>query len=139
MAGIQWNWTKVLVLVALGFAAGAARIAVAQALAANTGGAIAGRLTDLHSVPLAGVTVVVRNEATGAETRTTTSGNGGYLFVGLDPGQYAVEAQSEQLGRGRLEGIFVAAGHETRVQTAMEFQVAIPGSIQTAYTPAIQT
>jgi hypothetical protein len=136
MAGIQWSWTKALLAVALVVAAGP--VAVAQASAANHGGAIAGRLTDVRSAPLAGATVVVRNEATGAETRTTTARNGSYRFTGLDPGEYTIEAESEQLGRGRLEGIFVAAGHEARVQAAMEFERAAPSSNQTASTPPIQ-
>jgi hypothetical protein len=41
-----------------------------------------------------------------------------------------VEAESEQLGRGRLEGIFVTASHETRVQTAMRFELSPPQPIQ---------
>jgi hypothetical protein len=82
--------------------------------------------------------VVVRNESTGAETRTTTAKNGSYRFTGLDPGEYTLEAESEQLGRGRLEGIFVAAGHEARVQTAMEFEAVAPNSVQTASTQTIQ-
>jgi hypothetical protein len=138
MAGIRWSWTKTLVLIALVFAWGAGPVAVAQAPAARNGGAIAGRLTDLHSVPLAGATVVARNEATGAEMRTTTARNGSYRFTGLDPGEYTLEAESEQLGRGRLEGIFVSAGHEARVQAAMEFEAAAPGLIQAASIPAIQ-
>ena len=136
MAAIQWSWTKALVVVALGFAVG--RVAVAQASATSAGGSIAGKLTDVRSVPLAGATVVVRNEATGAETRTTTAKNGSYRFAGLAPGEYTLEAESEQLGRGRLEGIFVAAGHEARVQAAMAFEAAAPSSIRTASNHAVQ-
>jgi hypothetical protein len=136
MAGIQWSWTKALVVLALVVAVG--RVSVAQSPAANNGGTIAGRLTDVHSAPLAGVTVVARNQATGAEARTTTAKNGSYRFTGLAPGEYTLEAEGEHLGRGRLEGIFVAAGHEARVQTAMEFAPAAPRSIQRASTPAIQ-
>jgi hypothetical protein len=86
----------------------------------------------LHSAPLDGATVVVRNEATGAEARTTTAKNGSYRFTGLDAGAYTLEAESPQLGHGRLEGIFVAAGHEERVQAAMEFELAPGRPIQLA-------
>jgi len=122
MAGIQWSWAKLLMVAVLLVAGGPGRVAVAQASAAGLGGVITGRLTDLHSAPLDGATVVVRNEATGAEARTTTARNGSYRFTGLDAGEYSLEAESGQLGRGRLEGIFVAAGHEARVQTAMQFE-----------------
>jgi hypothetical protein len=96
-------------------------------------GVIAGKLTDLHSAPLDGVTVVVRNEATGAEASATTTRNGSYRFGGLDPGEYTLEAESAQLGRGRVEGIFVAAGHEARVQTAIQFELPAIESVQTAF------
>ena len=138
MAGIRWSWTKAPVLVALSIAWSAGQAAAAQASQASNGGAIAGKLTDLHSVPLAGATVVARNEVTGAEMRTTTARNGSYRFTGLDPGEYTLEAQSGQLGHGRLEGIFVAAGHEARVRTEMDFEAVAPGSIQAASVPAIQ-
>ncbi|MDR3775099.1 MAG: carboxypeptidase-like regulatory domain-containing protein [Terracidiphilus sp.] len=87
-------------------------------------GSIAGRLTDLHSAPLAGATVVVRNAVTGAETRTVTAKNGSYRFGGLDAGEYTLDAESPQLGHGRLEGIYVSGGHEARVQAAMDFEPA---------------
>jgi hypothetical protein len=83
-------------------------------------GALAGRLTDVHSRPLDGATVVLRSESTGAETRTITGKNGSYRFAGLAEGAYTLEAESA-LGRGRLEWIYVSAGAEARVQTAMEF------------------
>jgi len=139
MAGIQWSWAKLLMVAVLLVAGGPGRVAVAQASAAGLGGVITGRLTDLHSAPLDGATVVVRNEATGAEARTTTARNGSYRFTGLDAGEYSLEAESGQLGRGRLEGIFVAAGHEARVQTAMQFEALPPNPIQTASHLPIQT
>jgi hypothetical protein len=85
-------------------------------------GSLTGKLTDLHSAPLAGATVVVRNQATGAEARTTTAANGTYRFTALNAGQYSIEADSALLGHGHLDGILVSAGHEARVQTAMRFQ-----------------
>ncbi|MGD0520157.1 MAG: carboxypeptidase-like regulatory domain-containing protein [Terracidiphilus sp.] len=124
---------------------GAAQSVVAQAAASGASGAIAGKLTDLHSMPVNGAVVVLRNQATGAEARATTQKNGIYSFTGLDSGTYTVEAESEQLGRGRLEGIFVAAGHETRVQTAMHFELSPSEPIQAVIheiapvTPAVNT
>jgi hypothetical protein len=103
---------------------GAERVSFAQSPQSTQGelsGSLAGKLTDLHSNPLAGVTVILRNQATGAEARTTTIKNGAYRFSGLEPGEYAVEAESPDLGRGQVEEIVVAGGHEARVQTAMEF------------------
>jgi hypothetical protein len=106
-------------------------------------GSLAGRLTDLNSSPLAGVAVVLRNVATGAESRSITTRNGSYRFAALDPGEYTLAARSAQLGRGQLEGILISAGHEARVQAAIDFEPepqnapalatsAVPGPSQAA-------
>ncbi|HUA91683.1 MAG TPA: carboxypeptidase-like regulatory domain-containing protein [Terracidiphilus sp.] len=96
-------------------------------------GSLSGKLTDLHSAPLGGVSVVLRNVATGAETRTTTAKNGAYRFPVLDAGEYILEAENPQLGSGQLEGIVVSPHHEARVQTAMQLQ---PAQALLALTPA---
>ena len=129
MAGVRgsWGWAAAALLM-LAWPAPVGRAQAGQAATGETG-SLAGRLTDVHSAPLAGATVVVRNEATGAETRTTTGKNGAYRFAGLEAGAYALEAESA-LGRGRLADIVVAAGHEARVQAAMEFEAAPAQPIQ---------
>jgi hypothetical protein len=86
-------------------------------------GSLSGRLTDLHSVALDGAKVMLRNVATGAEVRTVTQKNGNYRFTGLAAGEYTLAAESESLGEGSLDGIFVSSGSEARVQAAMEFAI----------------
>ncbi len=130
MAGARRSWTWPLAVATLLVGVGAAQSVGSQEAAGGATGSISGKLTDLNSMPVNGAVVVVRNEATGAEARATTQKNGIYSLSGLDPGTYTVEAESEQLGRGWLEGIFVAAGHETRVQTAMQFELSPSAPIQ---------
>jgi len=125
MAGVRGNWKNVLAIAVLLW--GASRASFAQSPQEEPAGALSGKLTDLHSNPLSGVTVVLRNEATGAEASTTTENNGAYRFSGLEPGEYSLEAMSLQLGHGRLDEIVVSGGHEARVQTAMAFE-QIPAS-----------
>ncbi len=129
MAGVERSWTKTLAVAAL--LIGAATVCIAQSAQtpsleggaqAKLAGSLTGRLTDLHSNPLAGVAVVVRNQTRGAEARTTTTKNGSYRFTGLEPGEYALDAESPQLGHGHLEGIVVNAGFEAHVQAAMELE-----------------
>jgi hypothetical protein len=137
MAGIGCDWTKTLAVAVLLIGTGTLGFAQLDKEAKNShstsSGSLAGKLTDLHSKPLGGVTVVLRNQATGAETaRTITAKNGVYRFSGLAPGEYTLEAESPQLGQGQLEGIVVNAGHEARVQTAMEFAPLAPSPILTA-------
>ena len=95
-------------------------------------GSLAGRLTDLHSAPLAGVSVVLRNQATGVEVRTTTAKNGAFRIASLDAGEYTLEADAAQLGRGQLEGILITGGNEARVQAAMRFEPAAPELLEAA-------
>lgn len=87
-------------------------------------GSLAGTLTDVYSRPVAGATVILHSAATGAETRTVTGRNGRYRLEGLAPGEYWVEARSAALGQGVLEGLYIPAGHEARVQTAVDFKSA---------------
>jgi hypothetical protein len=96
--------------------------ALAQAPGAGPTGALSGRLTDLYSRPVDGASLVLRNAATGVEARTVTARNGAYRFSGLFPGEYTLVADSPSMGEGRIAGIFVAAGHESRVQTALALE-----------------
>jgi hypothetical protein len=143
MAGDWRSWAKPLAMAAL--LLGAGRVVFAQPAQSESTriaetGTLVGRLTDLYSKPLEGVTVILRNQATGAEARAITGKNGFYRFTGLSAGEYTLEAESPQLSRGSVEGIVVAAGHEARVQAALAFeplpvQPAQPQPIQAAIHP----
>ena len=140
MAGAERSWTKTLAVAVLLMGAGAAGLAQSAQTQSTEGGAeqgilagsLSGKVTDLYSKPLEGVVVVLRNQATGAEARTTTTKNGTYRFSGLEPGEYALEAESPQLGRGQVGGIVVDAGHEARVQAAMEMEPFPPSPVPPA-------
>jgi hypothetical protein len=124
----DWVRSALLAMLLVGAAAAGAQTAPGnEAL-----GTLTGKLTDLHSTPLDGATVVVRNEATGAETRGITQRNGSFRFTGLQAGVYVVEAESPQLGRGQLKGVVVPAGHEARVQAAMMFEQVVARPVLTA-------
>jgi hypothetical protein len=125
MAGLSQGWINILAATVL--LAGTKTIVFAQsATPSNRGaltGSLTGKLTDLYSKPLEGVTVFLRSQATGAEAaRTVTAKNGAYSFSSLKPGEYTLEAESAKLGRGLLENIVISAGHEARVQAAMRFE-----------------
>lgn len=91
----------------------------------SSAGSLAGKLTDLHSRPVDRATLILRNTATGAEALTTTSKNGSYRFAGLAPGEYTLVA-----GNGRLEGISITAGHEARVQAALDLGRSAPTPVE---------
>ncbi|MGA2752739.1 MAG: carboxypeptidase regulatory-like domain-containing protein [Terracidiphilus sp.] len=155
MAETRWNGIRCLVLGALCLSAHAVVLAQsgpADSLPPNfvqiqspQSGSIGGRLTDLHSAPLAGVSIVLRNQATGAEARTTTAKNGAFHFASLDAGEYVLDAGAARLGHGRLDGILVTGGIESRVQAAIHFEPVAPALLdaaappQTASSPTVPT
>ncbi len=97
--------------------------AATAATAQKSSGSLAGKLTDWYATPLDGATIMLRNESTGAEMRTTSGKNGVYRFTGLAAGEYTLEADSPRLGRGQVDGIIVSAGHEARVQAAIQLEL----------------
>jgi len=94
-------------------------------LCQSPAGSLAGKLTDVVSRPLDGVTVTLKNTLTGTEVRTVTGKGGTYRFVGLAPGQYSLVAASPELGTGNAGGVYIAEGHESRVLTAVALSVVL--------------
>ena len=152
MAGAKRNWIHSLVLGSLCLSAHTATLAQsgqdqsgpAQSppqhsvkIQSSQSGSLAGRLTDLHSAPLAGVALVLRNQVTGAEIRTSTSKNGVFRFRSLDAASYTLDADATKLGHGRLEGIVITGGIEARVQAAMSFDPVPPPLLQASVPPQI--
>jgi hypothetical protein len=119
MAVVSRNWATPLAVAVLLLGTG-----ITARAHSVPSGSLSGKLTDMYSSPLAGATIVARNLASGAEMRTVTARDGGYRFESLEAGEYTLEANSPNLGRGHLQGIHVSAGHLARVQAAMQFELA---------------
>ena len=133
MAELGRGWTKALAFAVLWMGTGGMVYAQpGPAISNNATGSLSGRLTDLYSKPLEGVTITLRLQATGAVVgRSTSQKNGVYQFSGLEPGEYLLEAESAQLGRSQLE-IAIYAGQESRLQTAVRFTPLAPDAALTA-------
>ena len=113
------------------YAALAVPFTQAKSTEAATMGTLDGKLTDWHSVPLVEAVVIVHNLSTGATIRGITGKNGNYRFTNLDPGEYRLEAELPDLGKGAVDGILVSAGHATRVQAALVMELpATPAQIE---------
>jgi hypothetical protein len=140
---VRGTWTKPLIPIALLILSGAIMLCCAQAQQTAVNGSLAGKLTDSRSSPLENMIVTLRNAITGAEMQTTTVRGGRYRFTGLMQGEYSLTASGPG-GTGKVDGIFIAAGHESRVQTAMELETysakSLPphreGAPSTVITPA---
>lgn len=98
---------------------GALSVALSGIAEGQQPGGLAGKLTDIHSRALDGVTVTLRNARSGVEVRTVTGKGGAYRFRDLAAGEYELVAASPLLGKGSVGGVQVLAGHESRVQTAV--------------------
>jgi hypothetical protein len=137
MAEARRNWRFLLAALALGGCAAAAQPGPDEArpphaiqVSSSRTGAIAGRLTNLHSAPLGGISVMLRNLSTGSEAHAITQKNGAFSFASLEAGTYTLEADAGQLGRGRLEGILVTGGAEARLQFAIDLEPGTRAQIE---------
>src|SRR5687767_2934388 len=81
-------------------------------------GTVTGTVTDEQGGALPGVSVTLTGK-TGDKT-ATTSADGSYRFVGLDPGTYIVQASMAGFSSRRQEGIAVTVGQEARVDFSMK-------------------
>ena len=62
-------------------------------VAQTVSGTISGTVVDPSSLPIAGATVTLRNEDTGAQQVQTTGGAGAFVFTAVLPGRYTVVAE----------------------------------------------
>lgn len=92
-------------------------------------GSLAGKLTDLHAAPLTRATIILRNQATGAEVRAVTGRNGAYRFEELPPGEYLLIAETTTQGRGILDDIEIGAGSAARMETAVRLESPTTASL----------
>ncbi len=129
------SWTKSPAKAALLLIAGVGALCCACAQQPAGTGSLAGKLTDAHSFPLENVTVTLRNAATGVAVQTTTAHEGRYRFTALAQGEYILTAIGTR-GTGVVDGIYIASGHEAKVQTAIDLQprhqdASLPGLRET--------
>ena len=80
------------------------------AMAQATTGSLRGTVIDTSGASVAGASVTVKNEATGGESKTTSSGDGNYEVSNLLPGTYAVTAEAPNFKRSVGTGVIVKVG-----------------------------
>ena len=112
---IKW-WVRVIVIVGV-----AALWAGSEAQAQSTS-TIQGTVTDTQGAVVPGVTVVVRNQATGLERTLQTDGAGQYQAAALPPGTYRIETH--------LQGF---------LDTAQEVELEVARTVITNFRLAVGT
>jgi hypothetical protein len=103
------------------FLAAAMSCALAAPLGAQeTGGSIAGTVSDAQSAALPGVAVTLRNEATNAVTSTVTNADGAYVLPFVPIGRYALTVALSGFATSKREGIEVRVGDRLRLDLQMQ-------------------
>ncbi len=87
--------------------------------AAAQTGRISGMVRDAGGVALSGATVAVRNQATGASKRTTSTADGRFTVSDLAPGGYTVSASMPGV-RALRKDVQVAAGATVSLDLVLE-------------------
>lgn len=88
-----------------------------MAFAQGEKGNVYGRVSDDKAARLPGVTITL--SGIGAEQISVTDENGEFRFLGLDPGNYKIEASLEGFGTVIYEAVNVRIGRNTTIELAM--------------------
>ena len=83
-------------------------------------GALAGTVTDQTGAVVSGATVVVKNEETGQEFNTTTTGNGTFNVPALNTGTYTVTVTAHGFKKAVAAQVKVAVGTPTSINVELE-------------------
>lgn len=107
-------------------------IATSGALAigqVSSTGSLAGTVTDQAGAVVAGATITVKNNATGAEFTTQTSDNGTFIVPSLAVGTYTVTITAQGFKQAILQEVKIDVGKASSVNVALE-----PGQISESVT-----
>lgn len=123
-------------------------VAVALAVLAPISSALAqkptfdleGVVTDAQQAVLPGVTVSLRNTATGASRDTTTDANGRYVFTSMPPaGQYVLITELAGFAGERRENLTFNAGQRVVINVTLRLSTVQETITVTGETPLVQT
>ncbi len=95
-------------------------LCAAPASAQETGGSIAGTISDAQSATLPGVSVSLRNEDTNAQLQTVTNGEGAYVLPFVPIGRYTLTVTLNGFSTTKREGIEVRVGDRLRLDLSMQ-------------------
>lgn len=119
-----------------------AAVALALALPAQAQFArssLNGRVTDPDGSPLPGVTVGIRNEASGYTRQTVTGVDGGYDINGVTPGTYTVTFSLQGFNAEQREGVRLSVGIESSLDATLNLGNVEETVTVTAQTPLVET
>src|SRR4051794_28513804 len=75
-----------------------------------------GRVVDSQGGVLPGVTVTVRNQATGMYRETVSGADGSYIASGLTPGTYEIVAELQGFKKFNRKDVILEVGKTTQIE-----------------------
>lgn len=106
-------------------------------LAGMTG--LHGTVTDMHGAAIAGATVTIRNEETGASQATITDANGKYQFYNIPAGNAALFVSYPGFKRFELTQFYLGVGRMNEIHARLDVASTSETVEVRASSPAFQT
>ncbi len=106
---------------------------IGSLLQAQVTSGIRGTVTDQQGQPIVGAEILVRADATGAETKPITDSGGNFEAVGLQPGTYTVTAAHD----GFTTKLYAHLDLTVNRQLRLDIMLAVGSMHQTITVPAI--
>jgi hypothetical protein len=94
--------------------------AALPATAQSTFGSIVGTVKDISGGILAGVSITLVNNGTGVTAKSTTSANGDYSFVNLNPGKYQMVVVASGFEKVEFSDLDLQSRETKRVDAALK-------------------
>jgi Carboxypeptidase regulatory-like domain len=114
----------------------AAAVLTPAGLAQTTGGDIVGEVFDHTGAVIPGAHIELKNQATGAQSITTSGAEGQYRFGNLLVGNYTLTASAERFAPSSLKGVQVQLNQTTTANLTLEVsQVATTVEVIEAAAP----
>src|SRR6202789_1903616 len=105
--------------------------------AQSTFGSISGTVADASGAAVPDSQVTLTSAATGAKQTYTTSGDGLYSFVNLNPGEYRLDVEKAGFKHVKRESVVVQVQQAVRIDVAMEVGAVSQTVEVTAETPLL--
>src|SRR5262249_22436423 len=110
-----------------------------HAFAQGTNGALQGKVTDAQGLVLSGVTITVRNAATGFQRSATSESTGGYRLAGLPVGAYEVRVEQPGFSPETIDKVEVNVAATTSLDVELRVAAQNEELTVSAAAPLIDT
>lgn len=83
-------------------------------------GGLTGLIRDGDGGAVSGASIVLKNNATGEELRTTTGDQGAFVFTSLLPGNYSLTVEANGFKRAELPSVIIEVSNQAKVDVTLE-------------------